>query len=85
MIIMSQPIGDVYMSDDIDQKQACYSFWRSLLFCLIVMTSLMSLTACGKKASKLEPPPDVTEDTFPRTYPDTSLDPKADYVPQKTP
>ena len=31
---------------------------------------------CGKKPGMVDPPPEVTSDTFPRTYPDPAMDPK---------
>lgn len=46
----------------------------SLAVLLILLT--FSLTACGKKPGFVDPPPNVEEDQFPRTYPDPSTDPK---------
>jgi len=44
---------------------------------LLVFLALgLTLAACGKKPGQIDPPPDLTEDHFPRTYPDPAMDPK---------
>jgi hypothetical protein len=45
-----------------------------VFFCVIALGLVLS--ACGKKPSSVDPPPDVTEDHFPRVYPDPATDPK---------
>jgi hypothetical protein len=42
----------------------------------MVLCLMLSLTACGKKPSQVDPPPGVEEDAFPRIYPDPATDPK---------
>lgn len=48
---------------------------RAALGLALVVLSL-TLAGCGKKPSQLDPPPDVTEDHFPLSYPDPATDPK---------
>jgi hypothetical protein len=36
----------------------------------------LGLGGCGKQARQVDPPPDVTDDNFPRPYPNPALDPK---------
>jgi hypothetical protein len=43
-----------------------------LLACLMLC---LTLAACGKKAGRVDPPPDVVDDQFPLTYPDPATDP----------
>ena len=43
---------------------------------LLLVALGLSLAACGKRPGSVDPPPDVTNDTFPRTYPDPATDPK---------
>jgi predicted small lipoprotein YifL len=62
-LIMTKPAG---------KKQAC----RHALMALVLIALGFSLSACGKKPSAVDPPPDVTEDHFPRVYPDSATDPK---------
>jgi hypothetical protein len=45
--------------------------------CLLVLG--LSLAACGKKPGSVDPPDNVTNDTFPLTYPDPTTDPAATY------
>jgi predicted small lipoprotein YifL len=40
------------------------------------------LAACGKKAGRLDPPPDVENDKYPMTYPDSATDPKPEPAPR---
>ena len=47
--------------------------WAGLF--LVALVFACGLAGCGKKASKLDPPPSVKNDVFPSTYPDTSTDP----------
>ncbi len=42
----------------------------------ILCISLLALAACGIKPAYVEPPQGAEHDTFPRTYPDPSTDPK---------
>ena len=71
------------MSDPFAQKQE-HPFYIKHLICIVVLLSCVSgLVACGKRAGRIDPPPEVTEDTFPRTYPDPALDPKPTYKPAK--
>jgi hypothetical protein len=44
---------------------------RALLF-----LAMFALAACGKMASQLDAPDPDKQDTYPRTYPDPSTDPK---------
>lgn len=44
--------------------------------CLVLVMSSFVLSACGKKPGMVDPPPDVTEDRFPLTYPDPATDPR---------
>ncbi len=44
---------------------------------LCAMMAIFAVTACGIKPQDVEPPQDGAENTFPRTYPDISTDPKA--------
>jgi len=64
------------MSDPDLQKQA----WNhaSLRFApmLALLLLCLGLVACGKKPSEVDPPTDVTNDQFPRIYPDPATDPK---------
>ena len=46
---------------------------RSLFLCLLFC---ITLTACGKRAAHVDPPPDLVKDEFPRIYPDPATDPK---------
>lgn len=43
---------------------------------LLLLGLGLILASCGKKAGHVDPPPDVTEDHFPLTYPDPATDPK---------
>lgn len=56
------------MSDHHKRMQA------GLLLVFLVLS--FALTACGKKPGQIDPPPDLAEDHFPRTYPDPATDPK---------
>ena len=38
--------------------------------------ALAVVSGCGIKPGKLAPPPGVSKDTYPKTYPDPSTDPK---------
>jgi hypothetical protein len=49
------------------------AFLPAIAFAIVLAAAL---SACGKKPSSVDPPPDVTEDHFPRTYPDPATDPK---------
>ncbi len=54
------------------------SRFRQAGFSVVLLALALSgiLSACGKKPSEVDPPPGVTNDTFPKTYPDPSTDPK---------
>ena len=49
---------------------------------LLAVGLVSGLTACGKKAGRVDPPPEVEIDQFPRVYPAPALDPKPTYDPQ---
>ena len=49
---------------------------------LLLALALVSVSGCGIKPGKVSPPPGVSKDTFPRTYPDPSTDPKPVQPPQ---
>jgi hypothetical protein len=49
---------------------------RLTILSLAVMALLAGITGCGIKPSKVDPPPSVRHDTFPKTYPDPETDPK---------
>jgi hypothetical protein len=40
------------------------------------MVAGLALAGCGKKPGSVDPPPEVTNDTFPQVYPDPATDPK---------
>lgn len=52
----------------------------SLPFRLLPVLALVALTlvmaGCGIKPAKLSPPPGVSKDSYPKTYPDPSTDPQ---------
>lgn len=48
----------------------------SLPFHLTLALALVAVGGCGIKPNKVSPPPSVTKDTFPQTYPDPATDPK---------
>lgn len=52
---------------------------------LLAFALLLPLSACGKKPSVVDPPPEVVEDHFPRSYPDASTDPAATVPPAAPP
>jgi hypothetical protein len=62
------------MTDGGRKKQARIRF-RAGCF-LALMAPGFLLGACGKKPGSIDPPPDVTDDHFPRVYPDPATDPK---------
>jgi len=47
-----------------------------LAFHLSLALALVAVGGCGIKPGKVSPPPGVSKDTFPKTYPDPSTDPK---------
>jgi len=40
------------------------------------LLALVTVSGCGIKPGKVSPPPGVSKDTYPQTYPDPSTDPK---------
>lgn len=44
-------------------------------YLLLIITSTI-LLACGVKPGSVKPPGDAEQDSFPRTYPDISIDPE---------
>jgi len=64
------------MSDQNRLRQDYQKSRRHAGFFLVLCLLGVVLTACGKKPGHLDPPPTVTEDTFPQTYPDPATDPK---------
>lgn len=48
---------------------------------LCLLAGCLALTACGKKASMVDPPLGAEDSGFPHTYPDTSQDPHPTYNP----
>ena len=54
--------------------------WRRLVGAVLLgvmpLVLVLSLTACGKRPGKIDPPPDVEDDRFPQAYPDPATDPK---------
>jgi predicted small lipoprotein YifL len=60
------------MSDMGRPAQACSRYRAVFLLALLCLT----LAGCGKKPGHVDPPIDVTEDHFPRVYPDPATDPK---------
>jgi len=63
------------MTDARQRKQARFRFYYAG-FALILVCAGFALAGCGKKPSSVDPPPEVTNDTFPRAYPDPATDPK---------
>ncbi len=49
------------------------------MLCLLVV--LLSLSACGKRASMMEPAPDVDPQGYDNRYPDARTDPPGTYNP----
>jgi predicted small lipoprotein YifL len=64
------------MSDDQGQRQVRQKITLKAAILLVLLALGFSLTACGKKAGHVDPPPEVTIDQFPRVYPDPATDPK---------
>jgi len=66
------------MSDHAHQKQGRRKKAMHTLFLTILIVSGMTLTACGKKPGRVDPPisMDGKDDTFPLVYPDPETDPK---------
>jgi hypothetical protein len=62
------------MSESSSKKQA----YRHVLFMLALMVLGFALGGCGKRATMVDAPDSVTDDTFPRVYPDLDTDPKSD-------
>jgi hypothetical protein len=60
------------MSESTSKKQA----YRHVLSMLMLMILGFVLTGCGKRATMVDAPDSVTDDTFPRVYPDPATDPK---------
>ena len=48
----------------------------TVLSFLSLVLALTAVSGCGIKPGKLAPPPGVSKDTYPKTYPDPSTDPK---------
>ena len=46
----------------------------------ILLAALCALSACGVKPSNINPPEEMQNHKFPRTYPDIDTDP-APYIP----
>jgi hypothetical protein len=59
------------MSEPKDQKQV-----RRIGASVALLLMCLAVAACGKRPGAVDPPPDVTDDKFPLTYPDLSTDPK---------
>jgi len=68
------------MSDQGPSRQDRALFVRNKLILLLVVLSMLSVNACGKKPGRVDPPVGVTNDTYPLTYPDVNTDPKPDTV-----
>ena len=49
---------------------------------LLCLAGLLMLSACGKKATQLDPPDETISDQFPRSYPDPMTDPKPVSAPR---
>ena len=52
-------------------------YGRTLAALSLVILGL-ALVGCGKRAAMVDAPDSVTDDTFPRIYPDTATDPQPD-------
>ena len=47
----------------------------TLRFCAALALMVIMVTGCGKRATQVDPPDNVTDDKFPLVYPDPSTDP----------
>lgn len=49
---------------------------------VLLLTIGFGMSACGKKASRLDPPDGIENDVFPLTYPDIKTDPQGTVGPR---
>lgn len=49
---------------------------KKIILLLVGLLMAAGLSACGKRATRLDPPDASVPDEFPRVYPDPATDPK---------
>ncbi len=54
---------------------------RPFLALICAAALLASLAACGRRPSVMDPPEGSDAAAYPRSYPDTALDPPGHYTP----
>ena len=50
--------------------------YKHYIYTIFLCVNILMLSACGVKPSHVDPPEGAEHSQFPRTYPDTSTDPK---------
>ena len=58
------------------------TYAQALILLGLTCVALLPLGGCGKRADRLELPPDTEISHYPQGYPDTNTDPPATYKPQ---